>query len=271
MLLDERAIIVTGAGGAGCGRAIARHFAADGARVVVADINVNGGEETVRLIRASGGQAEFRRADVCNESEVRELVLFAEKCFGPLAILVNNASAPFRPGDDMSYWIETAQTEFIGPILTTRYALDAMRVGAQGGAIVNVSSISAIWHGRLTSGGAPVYDAAKAGLLRLSTALAEMTSKYKIRINCFAPGWVDTEGPRQYWQSLSTEQRTERGVPQRLLSTDQVAGVVRRLATDEALTGRVVLWWSDDEAKIIDWGDRGYRTTTPFNVETLVR
>ena len=264
MPLREAATIVTGSGGTGCGRAIALRFAAEGAGVVVSDINVEGGRETARLIQASGGLADFFPADVRNEDQVRELVTFAVNRFGPLAVLVNNASAPFSHGYDMDTWMITAQTEFIGPLLTTRYAIDAMRLRGEGGAIVNVSSISALWHGRRASDGAPVYDAAKAGLLRLTTGLAEMAAMYKIRVNCLAPGWIATDGPRQYWESLTTEQRAERGVPNRLLTTDEIAEAVLRLATDDALAGRVVLWWSDDEPKLIDRGDPGYRHASLF-------
>ncbi len=141
-----------------------------------------------------------------------------------------------------------------------------MRRAGQGGAIVNVSSISALWHGRRTPAGAPVYDAAKAGLLRLTTGLAELAKTDKIRVNCLAPGWIATDGPRQYWESLTPEQREERGIPARLLTTAQIADAAVRLATDDSLAGRVLFWWSDDEPKLIEWGDRGYRDAAPIRI-----
>jgi NAD(P)-dependent dehydrogenase (short-subunit alcohol dehydrogenase family) len=167
-------------------------------------------------------------------------------------VLVNNASAPFSHGYDMDHWLVTAETDFIGSLVTTRYAIEAMRGAGAGGAIVNVSSISALWHGR--PAGAPVYDAAKAGLVRFTTGLADLAKTDKIRVNCLAPGWIATDGPRQYWESLTPEQRIERGVPASLLTTNQIAGAVVRLATDESLAGRIVLWWSDDEPKVVEWG-----------------
>jgi NAD(P)-dependent dehydrogenase (short-subunit alcohol dehydrogenase family) len=241
----------------------ALRFAHEGASVVVSDINVAGGEETVRLIEAFGGRAVFCHADVRQEAQVRDLFAFAAGEFGPIAVLVNNASAAFAHGHDMDRWLVTAETEFIGPLLTTRHAIDAMRSTGHGGAIVNVSSISALWHGRRTPATAPVYDAAKAGLLRFTTGLAYLAETDQIRVNCLAPGWIATDGPRQYWESLTPEQRVAQGVPARLLSTDQIADMVLRLATTESLAGRVVLWWSDDEPKLIEWGDRGYRTSSP--------
>jgi NAD(P)-dependent dehydrogenase (short-subunit alcohol dehydrogenase family) len=85
--------IVTGAGGTGCDRAIAARFATRGSAVVVSDINEAGGHETVHLIEQGGGRAAFFRAGVRKNSQVRDLVSFAEATFGDVTVLVNNASA----------------------------------------------------------------------------------------------------------------------------------------------------------------------------------
>lgn len=264
MILKGRTAIVTGSGGAGCGRAIALRLAAEGALIVLSDINAAGGEETLRLIQAAGGRAAFHLADVRQEAQVRDLVAFAVNEFGPLGVLVNNATAPFSHGYEMDHWLATVETDLIGPLLATRYAIEAMRRAQSGGALVNIASISALWHGRRTPAGAPVYDAAKAGLLRFTTGLAELAKTDGIRVNCLAPGWIATGGAREYWESLTPEQRVERGVPASLLSTSEVADMVVRLATDESLAGRVVLWWSDDEPRLIEWGDPGYRKWSPI-------
>lgn len=257
--------IVTGAGGTGCGRAIARRLVKDGAAVVVSDINDAGGHETVRLIERDGGRAAFQHADVGDEREARELVACAERTFGAVTILVNNASAPFRPGEPLEQWADTVRTDLLGAMFCTRGAIDAMR-RAGSGAIVNIASISALWHGRGTPGGAPAFDVAKAGLIRLTTTLASLAATDHIRVNCLAPGWIATDGPRQYWESLTPEQRRERGVPARLLTTDQIAEAVVRLATDESLAGRVVLWWSEDSPRMIRWTDRGYAAYEDWSI-----
>jgi 3-oxoacyl-[acyl-carrier protein] reductase len=255
---QSRVAIVTGAGGTGCGRAIAARFARNGAAVVVSDINEAGGRETAALIAAGAGRAAFCRADVRDEQQVSALIAFAERTFGGLTVLVNNASAPFRPGEPLECWADFVQTDLLGTAFATRHAIDAMR-RAGGGAIVNIASISGLWHGRRTPGtAAPAYDAAKAGVIRLTTTLAGLAASDNIRVNCLAPGWIATDGPRQYWESLTPEQRAERGVPSRLLTPDQIAGAVVTLATDETLAGRVMLWWSDDAPRLIQWGDRGY-------------
>jgi NAD(P)-dependent dehydrogenase (short-subunit alcohol dehydrogenase family) len=244
-------------GGTGCGRAIAARFAAAGDAVVVCDINEAGGCETVRLIEQAGGRAAFFRADVRRESEVHELVSFAEATFGGLHVLINNASAP-RGSDKLEDWADALETDLLGAIYATRWAIEAMRRGG-GGAVVNIASISALWHGRKTPGGLPGYDVAKAGMIRMTTRLASLARTDGIRVNCLAPGWIATDGPRQYWESLTPSERTERGVPSRLLTTDEVAEAVVRLADDSSLAGRILVWWSDDAPRFIQWGDRGYR------------
>src|SRR5262245_37369686 len=141
--IDERRrlLIVTGAGGTGCGRAIAARFAADGATVVGSDINEAGGEDRVRSIERSGGHAAFFRADVRNESQVRDLISFAEDTIGGFMVLVNNASAPHGSSDGLEDWMDSIETDLLGAIYATRWAVEAMRRGG-GGAIVNLASVS---------------------------------------------------------------------------------------------------------------------------------
>jgi hypothetical protein len=83
-------------------------------------------------------------------------------------------------------------------------------------------------------------------------------------VNCLAPGWIATDGPRRYWESLTPTQRAERGVPSKLLSIEEIAEMVVTLATDRSLNGRVVVWWSEDVPRMIEWGDRGYRNVLEF-------
>jgi NAD(P)-dependent dehydrogenase (short-subunit alcohol dehydrogenase family) len=175
-----------------------------------------------------------------------------------VSVLVNDASSPHPPVEGVAGWTESLRTDLLGTIYATRWAIEAMRRGG-GGAIVNISSISALWHGRKTAGGFPGYDVAKAGVIRMTTVLAAMAETDRIRVNCLAPGWIATDGPRQYWESLTPAERAERGVPSKLLDPQDVAAMIVRLATDPLLTGRVVVWWSEDRPRLIAWGDRGYR------------
>ena len=258
-----RSAIVTGSGGGGSGRAIARRLAHAGLCVVVSDIDENGGRETVRLIEEDGGRALFCRADISSEEDIGRLVDFSD-AHAPLSILVNNASSHVFD-ETLEAWKRQIEVDLLGGFYAMMYAIGAMKRNG-GGAIVNVASISALWHGRTTPGGIPAYDAAKAGLIRLTTGLRNLATTDHIRVNCLAPGWIATHGPLEYWQSLSPEERLARGVPSKLLQPDEIAAAVHRLATDEALAGRIVLWWSEDRPRLIADGDRGYQAFENFEL-----
>jgi NAD(P)-dependent dehydrogenase (short-subunit alcohol dehydrogenase family) len=265
----DRVVIVTGAGGSGCGRAIAKRFASDGCAVVVSDINEPGGRHTVSEIEVMGGHAAFFQADMRKESQVKELISFSESTFGGLNVLVNNASAPH--GDhEIGSWIDAIETDLLGAIYASRWGVEAMRRG-RGGAIVNIASISALWHGRKMPGGIPGYDVAKAGMIRMTTRLASLAESDGIRVNCLAPGWIATDEVRTYWEALTPEERSARRMPSRLLSMDEISEAVVRLAADSSLVGRVLVWWSEDRPRLIVWGDRGYCEAVEFDVRAVAR
>jgi NAD(P)-dependent dehydrogenase (short-subunit alcohol dehydrogenase family) len=177
-------------------------------------------------------------------------------------VLVNNASAP-RGDEGLDTWMDPIETDLLGAIYATPWAVEAMR-RRHGGAIVNIASISALWHGRKTTGGIPGYDVAKAGMIRMTTRLTSLAETDAIRVNCLAPGWIATDEVRKYWESLTPQERTARGVPSRLLTTDQISEAVVRLAEDTSLAGRLLVWWSEDSPRLIEWGDRGYRDLVKF-------
>src|SRR5579884_1415525 len=133
--VNRKVAIVTGGGGAGCGRSIARCFAREGADVLVSDIDDTGGAETVRVIEADGGVAAFGRCDVRNEEQVRQLISFAEDRFGGLDYLINNASAPVHFEAPLDYWKDTIETDLLGAMYAMRAAIDAFRRRG-GGSIV---------------------------------------------------------------------------------------------------------------------------------------
>jgi len=256
MQLEGKVAIVTGSGGGGTGRAVARRFASEGAAVVVTDLKREGGEETVRLIEAAGGRARFRQSDVRIESEVKALVDFAESKFGGLDILVNNASSPDGYGP-LTGWADAVNLEILAPMNATLAAIEAMRRRG-GGAIVNIGSTSALGHGRKHSAW-PAYDVGKMAQMRLTTTLGRLRDSDRIRVNCLVPAWIASPGPKEYWESLTPEQRRERGVPETLLSLDEVAGAILRLATDETLYGRIMVWWNGQPPRLIAQGDQGFQ------------
>ena len=255
MRLDGKAAIVTGSGGGGTGRAVARRFAREGAALVVTDTKQDGGQETVAMIESEGGRAVFRHTDLRIESEVRGLVEFAEATFGGLDILVNNASSPDGYGL-LTGWVDAVNLEILAPMQATLAAIDAMRRRG-GGAIVNIGSTSALGHGRKHSPW-PAYDVGKMAQMRLTTTLGRLRDSDNIRVNCLVPAWIASPGPKEYWESLTPEQRRERGVPETLLSLDEVADAILRLATDESLFGRIMVWWNGQPPRLITQGDQGF-------------
>src|SRR5262245_19693487 len=264
MEIKGKVAIITGAGGPGCGRAIAQRLAREGAIVVVSDINEDGGRETVGQIETASGSAFFLRVDVRKQCDIRALLRLAEERFGSIHILVNNASAAFRPREPLEHWSEIVETDLLGPMFASRLAIDVMR-RTGGGSIINVSSTSALGHGRLHPGGSPAYDVAKAGVLRLTTMLGSLGADDNIRVNCIVPDWVATPDVYAYWESLTPDQRSLLGIPGRLTTVEEIATAVLRLATDDTLAGRVVVWWSDDQPRLIPWGDQGYASLEPLN------
>jgi NAD(P)-dependent dehydrogenase (short-subunit alcohol dehydrogenase family) len=256
MELAEKVVIVTGAGGAGCGRAIARRMARDGAAVVACDINDAGARETARHIESDGGRAAALAADVGVASEVTRLVEFAESTFGGIDVLVNNASAPFRTDSPLEHWMEPIQVDLLGPMCMTLAVLPSMQRRG-GGAIVNIGSTSALGHGRKHSQW-PAYDVAKAGVIRLTTTLAWLAHTHHVRVNCLVPAWIATPEVKTYYDSLTADERSQRGAPDSLITLDEVADAVVRLATDEALAGRVMVWWNGEPPRLITPSDPGY-------------
>ncbi len=257
MDLQGKVALITGSGGEGTGRAVARRFARGGAAVVVSDISEAGGRKTVEMIEAEGGRAAFCRADMRTESDIGALLAFAVSSFGGLDILVNNASNPDGMGQ-LTGWMDAAAIEILGPMRATLGAIDVMRQRG-GGAIVNIGSTSALGHGRNHSPW-PAYDVGKMAQMRLTTTLACLREQENIRVNCLVPAWIASPGPKQYWESLTPEERKARGVPETLLSLEEVAEAIVRLATDETLFGRIMVWWNGQPPRLIAQGDPGFQT-----------
>lgn len=265
MELIGKVAIVTGSGGEGSGRAEALRLAAEGCSVVVSDINETGGNETVRRVGKARGSAAFYRCDVSRQQEVEALVAFAEKTFGGLDILINNASGPgYKPGAPPEEWLATVEIELLGAIHGVRFALPATRKRG-GGCVINISSTSALTHGPGHSRMTP-YDVAKIGVLRMTTTLSGLRDSDNIRVNCLVPHWIAVPEVKEYWDALTPEQRRATDAPPKLIELDEVAQAVVRLITDEALAGRVLILWDGPRAELISATDRGYVSTEPYSL-----
>ena len=258
MLLRNKVAVVTGAGGDASGRAIARRFARDGARVVVSDINTRGGRETVRLIEHEGGVASFFKCDVRKRAEVRRLISFAEKTVGGLDVMVNNASGKIVPEVTMDDWFANLEVDLLGAMHGVRYAIEAMRrkKGKRGGAIINIGSTSSLGYGPPHSS-LPGYDAAKAAIMHLSASLATLAGE-GIRVNCLVPDWIASGDVLAALATMTPKDREEWRVPKVLTTPDEIADAVFDLATNKRLAGRILVWWSGKEPGFLPLAEKGY-------------
>ncbi len=229
--------------------------------VVVSDINEAGASETAARIQNAGHRAAVRNADISQQSEARALVDFAVSEFGGLDILVNDASAPYLPGDPMDHWFEAIHVDLLGTMYATQCAIPEMRKRG-GGAILTVGSTWAVGHG-YEHCPMPAYDVAKAAVMRLATTLGWLGAE-GIRVNCLVPDWVATPDVRAYWEPLTPEQRAAAGAPAVLTSLDEIGDAVVRLVSDESLFGRVLVWWSGLQPGLIPDGDYGYEALVPW-------
>jgi NAD(P)-dependent dehydrogenase (short-subunit alcohol dehydrogenase family) len=189
---EGKVSIVTGAA-SGIGRATAIAFAREGAKVAVADVNVKGGEETVSLIKKSGGDAIFVKTDVSKSTEVRALVDKTVSTYGKLDYAHNNAglgvgigipTADFTEED----WDLTHSINLKGVFLCMKYELIQMLKQGTKAAIVNTASIS----GLAAHPADPAYVSSKFGCVGLTKTAALEYAKTNIRINCVCPGPVRT-------------------------------------------------------------------------------
>jgi NAD(P)-dependent dehydrogenase (short-subunit alcohol dehydrogenase family) len=224
--LGGRTALVTGAG-AGIGRAVALALARQGAFVVAVDLDEAAARETVEL--AAGGKAF--RADVANDDELATVSAAA----GPLDVLVNNAggvSSPYFPAAPVERWSAVLDVNLRATMLGIQLALQTMR--GRGGAIANVSSVAGIGS---AAHRAPEYAAAKAGVVRLTAALAPLAEQ-GVRVNCICPDFVDTPAARQSLERATPE---ERAAAPPLVSAERIAAAILRLVQDDALAGRVLV------------------------------
>ncbi len=185
MRLQEKVAIVTG-GGSGIGRATCELFAKEGAKVVVVDINTDGGKETISLIEKNNGQAIFVEADISQEEETEKIADAAVKEFGKINILVNNAAAFILKdltGVTAEDWTKVIGVNVQGPSFCIKHVAPEMKK-AGGGAIVNISSVAGI----IALPKHLPYAPSKAALIALTSSLAQELGPFNIRVNCLLPG-----------------------------------------------------------------------------------
>ena len=190
-MLEGKVAIVTG-GSSGIGRAAALAFSNEGAKVAVADVNDEGGEETVEMIRNSGGSAFFVHTDVSKSVEVQNMVDKTVEKYGRLDCAFNNAGiagemAPITECTEEN-WDRVNRVNLKGVWLCMKYEIPVMTKQG-GGAIVNTSSIHGLTAGQPVN---PAYVASKHGIIGITKNAAKTYRKDGIRVNAVCPGAIRT-------------------------------------------------------------------------------
>ncbi|WP_336977699.1 glucose 1-dehydrogenase [Altererythrobacter fulvus] len=229
---EGKTALVTG-GATGIGRASATAFAAEGARVLIGDIDERA-EETVAIIRQAGGEADFIRTDVADGDQVRALVAGCLKRFGGMDVAFNNAGIlpPQRPlhevpDEELNAAIDV---DFKGVWYCVQAQIRHF-LGAGGGAIVNTASVG----GLIADPNMAAYCAMKHAVIGLTKGAAVEYARHNIRVNAIAPGFVVTP-MTQHWADSAefTSAFFQHNVSGRCAQPEEIAGTVLHLCSDAA-------------------------------------
>ncbi len=242
-MVAGKVALVTGAA-SGIGRASALVFGREGARVVVSDVDVQGGAETVDLVRKAGAEASFVHADVSRESDVASLIEQTLATFGRLDCAHNNAglSGTAAPLHELQIddWSRILAVNLTGVFLCMKHEIPQM-IAQGGGAIVNTSSAAGV----VATPGLAHYSASKHGVLGLTKTAARENARTGIRINAVCPGSVDTPMLRAAMASdEAIEKMVLRGQPTGRLGTpEEIAEAAVWLCSERAsfVTGESLL------------------------------
>jgi len=192
MRLEGKVVVITGAG-SGMGRVAAQMFAAEGAKVVVAEFDDKGGAETVRLVADAGGEASFTKTDVSREEDARAMIAAAVDRYGRLDVLYNNAGvmpeADHSVTDtDVAVWDHVMAVNLRGVFLGCKYAIPRM-VEQGSGSVINISSFVALLGCSVPQ---DAYTASKGAVLSLTRSLAVQFGPSGVRSNAICPGPIET-------------------------------------------------------------------------------
>ncbi|MCE3045983.1 3-hydroxybutyrate dehydrogenase [Legionella sp. 16cNR16C] len=252
MKLQNKVAIVTGAA-SGIGKEIALLYASEGAKVVIADLNLDQAEQVVSEIKSKGGEAMAVAMDVTNEQQVDEGIESVVKKFGKIHVLVSNAGIQIIESVDklsLANWKKMLAIHLDGAFLTTRACLRHMYASGEGGSVIYMGSV----HSKEASKLKAPYVTAKHGLLGLCKVVAKEGAAYRVRSNVICPGFVrtplvDKQIPEQAKELGISEQEVIKNVMLKetvdgeFTTVDDVANTALFLAAFEtnALTGQSIV------------------------------
>ncbi len=239
MSFTDKAALVTG-GSSGLGRAIAITLAKQGAKVLISDINAEGGSETVRIIEEAGGTASYITGDVSNAGEVKTMVDAVVDRYGKLDIAVNNAGIagsmnPIHHHEEAAF-DQMMDINVKGVWLCMKYEIPHLRQNENGGVIINMASVA----GLIGFPGGALYSASKHAVIGLTKSAALEFASKNIRVNAVCPSFADTP----MVSNMVDEQP-------RLADNVNSASPMRRLGTPQEIADAVV-WLASDQSTFIN-------------------
>lgn len=249
MRLQDKVAIITGAG-SGMGRVASLMFAAEGARVVVAEFSEQAGEETVRQVREAGGEATFVRTDVSDEASAKGMVDHAVATFGRLDVLYNNAGVMPEADHsvidtDVATWDQVMAVNVRGVFLGCKYAIPRM-VERGSGSIINIASFVALVGCSVPQ---DAYTASKGALLSLTRSLAVQFAPSGVRTNAICPGPVETPLLMDWLvkHEEARKIRLARNPSGRFGKPEEIVSMAVYLASDESR-------WTNGASLVVDGG-----------------
>ncbi len=235
MRLTDKVALITG-GGSGIGKASSLLFAREGAKVVVVDLKKDTAEATAREIEDAGGIAKATAADVSKAKDAEAMIRFAEKSFGRLDVVFNNAGV-FHPKDESvtntaeDIWDMVIDVNLKGVYLGCQYAIPAL-LRAGGGSIINTASFVAILGAAVPQ---IAYTASKGGVLAMTREIAVEFARQNIRANALCPGPVETPLLAELLADPARRQRRLVHIPMgRFARAEEIANAALFLASDES-------------------------------------